>query len=356
MTALIKVPFASSGDKAAVPVTDSTGGVNWTQGYGPDYSKDPLTDASAKRIEREEFNGLLNSLSTAINEIQVNGVAPFITAADNGGSAFAYGLGAIVITGGKVYQSLKSTNTDAVTVAASWSELCTVAKLNTELAKYAYKGGDANQAFAVAAGTDNASAVNLGQLNTALAKKAERTGDTAQKFWVQDAPGDTNAAATIGRLNYVASTKANLNGDSNQDFYVRNNGAATAAVNNDRLTYVLGSYAYRGGSASQGFAVAGGTDTNSAVAYGQFQTGNNGNGAWVRMPNGGQWCRQNMSIPAKGSVQWTYPAGFAAAPAVFMSTLNGAPNVWIAGGVGANSVTLYNNNDATVNVNLLAIW
>lgn len=121
MTTLIKVPFASSGDKATVPVTDSTGGVNWTQGYGPDYSKDPLTDASAKRIEREEFNGLLNSLSTAINEIQVNGVAPFITAADNGGSAFAYGKGAIVIYDGVVYQSLKTGNVSLPTVLADWA-------------------------------------------------------------------------------------------------------------------------------------------------------------------------------------------------------------------------------------------
>ena len=51
MTSLIKVPFASSGDKTAVPDIDSTGAVNMTQGYGQAYSLDPVTDPSAKRIE-----------------------------------------------------------------------------------------------------------------------------------------------------------------------------------------------------------------------------------------------------------------------------------------------------------------
>lgn len=123
MTELIKIPFASSGDKSAVPDTDASGGVNWTQGYGPDYSKDPATDPSAKRIEREEFNGLLNKISSAIAEIQVNGVAPFITAADNGGSAFAYGQGAIVRFNNKVWLSLATSNTASPAEGASWTEL-----------------------------------------------------------------------------------------------------------------------------------------------------------------------------------------------------------------------------------------
>jgi len=53
---------------------------------------------------------------------------------------------------------------------------------------------------------------------------------------------------------------------------------------------MLQGYAFRGGNASQGFAVAGGTSSNSAVAYNQFQSGNNGNGAWTKLPGGGQWC------------------------------------------------------------------
>lgn len=125
MTTLIKIPFAQSGDKTNPPDTDAAGGVNWTQGYPIAYSKDPATDPSAKRIEREMFNGLLNRLSSAINEIQVNGVAPYITAADNGGSAFVYGIGAIVLYNGELYKSIKSGNTDLPTVKTSWDLLIT---------------------------------------------------------------------------------------------------------------------------------------------------------------------------------------------------------------------------------------
>jgi hypothetical protein len=354
MTTLIKVPFASSGDKATVPVTDSTGGVNWTQGYGPDYSKDPLTDASAKRIEREEFNGLLNSLSTAINEIQVNGVAPFITAADNDGSAFAYGLGAIVITGGKVYQSLKSTNTDAVTVAASWSELCTVAKLNTELAKYAYKGGDANQAFAVAAGTDNTSAVNLGQLNTALSKKAEVGGNSANTFLVKDDTTNNNAAVTVGRLNYGLSTKANLSGDSNIDFYCRNSGFDTGAVNNQRLNYMLSSKADTAGNQYTPFNVGGATAATHAVRLDQFQSGNNGNGAWTKFPNGPMWARSNVNLNTNGSTTWTFPITFPGSPGVYITNFNSSNRIWL-NGIGPNSAGIYNDGPA-MNINVFAVW
>ncbi|MDM1674016.1 phage tail protein, partial [Escherichia coli] len=82
MTSLIKVPFASSGDKTAVPNTDSGGGVNMTQGYGQAYSLDPATDPSAKRIERDKMNWLFNLITTAINEIQNSGITPFITSDD----------------------------------------------------------------------------------------------------------------------------------------------------------------------------------------------------------------------------------------------------------------------------------
>ncbi|EHC2536141.1 TPA: hypothetical protein NU465_004396 [Escherichia coli] len=111
MTSLIKVPFASSGDKTAVPNTDSGGGVNMTQGYGQAYSLDPATDPSAKRIERDKMNWLFNLITTAINEIQNSGITPFITSDDNGGSPYSYSKGAVVSLGGVVYQSLVDTNT-----------------------------------------------------------------------------------------------------------------------------------------------------------------------------------------------------------------------------------------------------
>ncbi|BBV40657.1 hypothetical protein [Citrobacter portucalensis] len=122
MTSFIKVPFASSGDKTAVPDTDSGGSVNMTQGYGQAYSLDPATDPSAKRIERDKMNWLFNRITQAINEIQSGGVAPFITSADNGGSAFSYGKGVLVSLGGVVYQSLVASNT-STPPSANWAAL-----------------------------------------------------------------------------------------------------------------------------------------------------------------------------------------------------------------------------------------
>ena len=131
MTTYIKIPFASSGDKTNPPDTDAAGGVNWTQGYPAAYSRDPATNPSAKRIEREMYNGILNRLSSAINEIQVNGVAPYITAADNGGVTPAYGLSAIVVYNDKVYKSLKSSNTSVPGANADWAEVLSMANVGT---------------------------------------------------------------------------------------------------------------------------------------------------------------------------------------------------------------------------------
>lgn len=122
MTSLIKVPFASSGDKTAVPETDASGGVNMTQGYGQAYSLDPATDPSAKRIERDKMNWLFNLITSAVNEIQATGVAPFITSEDNGGSPFLYGKGAMVSLASVVYQSLEAANT-TTPPGAKWAEI-----------------------------------------------------------------------------------------------------------------------------------------------------------------------------------------------------------------------------------------
>lgn len=124
MTTFIKIPFAQSGDKTIPPETDAAGGVNWTQGYTGAYSKDPATDPSAKRIEREGFNGTLFKLSTAINELQTNGPAPFIEAADNGGTAYAYKNGVMVYRDGVTYISTKDSNTTVPTApGAAWNAL-----------------------------------------------------------------------------------------------------------------------------------------------------------------------------------------------------------------------------------------
>lgn len=131
--------------------------------------------------------------------------------------------------------------------------------------------------------------------------------------------------------------------------------AIAEALSNLGLPNLFSQKANLNGDASQGFAVAGGSSPNSAVAYNQFQSGYNGNGAWTKLPGGGQWCRKNLTIAANSIITWTFPAAFGSMPALFLSTFNGAPNVWF-NGASASGANLFNANSSEINVNVLAIW
>lgn len=77
MTKIFRVPFAVTGDKISPPdAVQADGSVSYSQGYGFDYQRE--TDGSdplAKVFPREQHNGILNDITTAIGEIQSNGMA-----------------------------------------------------------------------------------------------------------------------------------------------------------------------------------------------------------------------------------------------------------------------------------------
>lgn len=183
---------------------------------------------------------------------------------------------------------------------------------------------------------------------------AHRNGDANVDFYCRN-NGDGTAAVNNQRLDFRLQSKAALNGDSNQTFYCRNSGDPTAAANNERLNYMLTSKADTNGNQYTQFNVGGATGSTHAVRLDQFQSGSNGNGAWTRMPGGGQWCRTNITIPAKGGITWNFPIGFVSAPAVFITNINGSQSIWPTG-VGPNNASFYNDNPTPSNVNLLAIW
>ncbi|MEB6222826.1 phage tail protein [Pantoea anthophila] len=189
-----------------------------------------------------------------------------------------------------------------------------------QLAARALLAGSVNQQFFVKDPTQDGHAVTLGKMNTELGKKAASEGSQYQKFLVKGVTDDSNAAAAMWQLTQGLAGRAAYNGSEWQVFDV---GPATYKT--------------------------------QAVRLDQFQSGNNGNGAWTKFPGSAQYCRQNMTVPAKSSLTWTFPIAFISAPAMFMATINGAPNVWCAG-IGASSAIIYNNNDSAVNVNALAIW
>lgn len=182
MTKYIRVPFADSGDKADVPVASaSDGSVSFVQGYPIAYSLDPETDTAAKRIERTKMNFIFNQITAAIQEIQQNGVAPYITAADNGGTAYAYGLGALVMYNGVVYQSLTANNSQLPTVAANWSPVAnqgnSVPYVSTNVT------GDLNSVIATGIYSVTAAATNGPLAQTAVLEVYQRTSGAVVQMW-----------------------------------------------------------------------------------------------------------------------------------------------------------------------------
>ncbi len=182
MTNYIRVPFADSGDKDVVPVaTQTDGSVSFVQGYPLSYSLDPETDTAAKRIERTKMNFLFNQISAAIQEIQQNGIAPFITSDDNGGTAFSYGAGVVVMYNGTAYQSLVANNTQLPTVAANWTPVSN--QVNSVAIIPGTYGGDLNAITSQGLYSLTAAATNSPLSQTALLEHYERSGTARVQVW-----------------------------------------------------------------------------------------------------------------------------------------------------------------------------
>lgn len=125
-----RVPFGFSGDRSAIPVTDSAPGpISYTYGYGLDYSLPRGSNPSALTIPRESFNQLMYAMSANIQQYQQYAFPWFISSAANGGSPFSYSKNAIVrYDNGSTeenYLSLVNTNTALPTDNTKWLQLRT---------------------------------------------------------------------------------------------------------------------------------------------------------------------------------------------------------------------------------------
>jgi len=113
-----RFPFATSGSRTAVPEdTQPAGDVSYEEGYGADYSRDPVLDPLAKRIERDKYNQILYDITNWIRDLTIIGTPDFITTAQNNGSPYSYQAGARVMFddgGGYVrWESLVGSNTSS---------------------------------------------------------------------------------------------------------------------------------------------------------------------------------------------------------------------------------------------------
>lgn len=139
MTKIFKIPFATQGDRTAVPdEVQADGSLSYSQGYGYDYERDQATDPAAKDIEREKMNSIFHDITGAVGEIQAFGMPAW---AEEGKP---YAIRSIVYHNKKAWQSKIENNNTEPAAGAAWTEL----KADMTAGDVgAYTKGEADQKF-----------------------------------------------------------------------------------------------------------------------------------------------------------------------------------------------------------------
>lgn len=114
-TRIYKTPFAATGDKEALATADQPDGkVSLQAGWTPDYEL-PNDNANYRPVGRAEMNGLLNELTLALGEMQLNGFARW-QSVDGG-----WPLNGQVLHNGIAYRSTADANlTEPGATGATW--------------------------------------------------------------------------------------------------------------------------------------------------------------------------------------------------------------------------------------------
>lgn len=111
------IPFASTGDKIAVPdATQPDGSVSYSQGFGFDYER-PNTDPGYKPVPREQTNQLYFDLTEAVGVIQRQGVADWTV------DAQPYQINALVRHTNKIWRSKITNNNTTPIEGTDWTEV-----------------------------------------------------------------------------------------------------------------------------------------------------------------------------------------------------------------------------------------
>jgi len=121
------LPFAFAGDVTPIPTPLQTNGqVSFNQGWGFDYQRDQANDPLAKDIDRNTMNWLFGVITAQLQQYQQAGIPEFITAANNGGTPYPYGIDAVVlwsadgVTNLLPYVSTSANNTALPSDASHW--------------------------------------------------------------------------------------------------------------------------------------------------------------------------------------------------------------------------------------------
>lgn len=209
MTKIFKVPFADTGDKISPPdAIQPDGSVSYGLGYGFDYQRDTSLDSGgapvdplAKVFPREQHNGILNDITTAIGEIQGNG----LTIWQSSGSP--YPINALVRYEGVNWKSIASNNsTTPGPPSTSWVELGYQPSASESvygLIKIATKAE-------VDAGLDDYTAITPKKLSDKIKQATEYSlGVLKISTYAQAVAGtDNTTAMTPARVKSIAPTQA----------------------------------------------------------------------------------------------------------------------------------------------------
>lgn len=111
MAKFFRFPWATTGDKTAIPdPTEGSGVVSYAQGFGPDYEIAP-GDPGWRPVPRAETNQYLFDITDNLRQYQLNGVPDWYPASENGGVAINYPIGSRVRHDGQTWGSLIANNT-----------------------------------------------------------------------------------------------------------------------------------------------------------------------------------------------------------------------------------------------------
>lgn len=201
MTKFFSVPFAETGDKISPPnPTQADGTVSYAQGFGFDYQrKTDGSDPLAKVFPREQFNGIVNDITGAVGEIQLNGFPAWQDLTPK----TPYPANAVVRHGGKNWVSLVSNNTATPAEGPAWAEATTNTYSKNQIdEKLSFKADKATtlagygiiNAYTTLQ-TDNAISSGLGRFgigSPSVSTLSDLNSYTTGGFFITPATGVTN--------------------------------------------------------------------------------------------------------------------------------------------------------------------
>lgn len=246
-----QTPFANLGDVTTVPVSGTElGTINFTYGYGSNYSQSVQTNPSALTVDRLTFNYLLNTITANWQQLYQTGVVPFITTAMNGGSPYSYAANAVCQGADtNIYFNYLASNTGTPgTANSSWSLVNPTWYQHKGTLPLAGVTGGTYSFAATGTGCTLTYTVSSGVINAVTAVVAGGTGYSVGDLITPNGGNydavirvltvSTGAVATVAIL-YGGTAFAAATGAATQKAYSRFNKITLAGTLTSNATFIM---------------------------------------------------------------------------------------------------------------------